>query len=105
MHPGRDESLDLPLVIVIDVEHLRPQYEVEESALAVFAQLTAEVIEAIVARVAKSPGLVEVLHQAARKVEAAQLLSLFTGDAEVTHHSWLNATLEATQGICLAWTM
>ena len=105
MHPGRDKCLDLPVLIVVHVEHLRPQDEIEEPALPVLAQLAAKAIEAVLPCIAISTRLVEMRHEATREIQATQLLRLLLRDAKITHHTWLNASLEATQGICLAWTV
>ena len=105
MHPGRDKCLDLPVLIVVHVEHLRPQDEIEEPALPVLAQLAAKAIEAVLPCIAIGTRLVEMRHEATREIQATQLLRLLLRDAKLSHHTRHNASLEATQGICLAWTM
>ena len=97
MHPGRDKCNHLSVIIVVHVEHLRPQNEIEESALPVLAQLAAKAIEAVLPCIAISTSLVEMGHQTTWKIQTTQLLSLLLRDVQLAHETWYNATLEATK--------
>ena len=60
MHPGRNESLDPPIPIVIYIEHLRTLHEVEELSFAVLAKISSQKVEMITTLVAIGTRRVEV---------------------------------------------
>ena len=105
MSTGRDKSLDMPILAVIDIEHLRTLHEVEELSFAVLAKIAAQIVEMITTLVAISTRRVEVAVVFFEEIKLLELLYILLGDTKLAHQTRHNASLEATQGICLAGTV
>ena len=105
MSTGRDKSLDPPIFAVIDIEHLRTLHEVEEPSFSILAKISSQKVEMITTLVAISTRRVEVAVVFTEEIKLLEFLYILFGDVQLSHQTWHNASLEAMQGICLAWTM
>ena len=93
------------MLAIIDIEHLRTLDEVEELSFAVLAERSSQIVEMIATLVAISTRRVEVTFAFTDKIKLLDLLYILLRDTKFAHQTWHNATLEATQGICLAWSV
>ena len=105
MSPGRNESLDLTILVVIDIEHLRTLHKVEEFSFAVLAERSSQMVEMITTLVAIGTRRVKVALELTKKIKLLESLCLLLRDAKITHQMWYDLLLKSSQGICLARTM